>query len=209
MAIYTFTMHLTLTAKLRGKNRFDVVEKWQETRLEDMFIYRDDGIIDNLTFEEGIPNDLVREDGREFLDREDTDENDRPVGGMEDFAKMVCDRLTRDGELSHDELLVSTGLSRYKLKKVLRKLVAGGAVTRTAGAKGRPGGKATSSYKSVCPTGRGKEQENPGGVRQPVRPSARRTNPDGGHQAYPVPGRTDERRSGGPTGTGSGDNHDD
>jgi hypothetical protein len=137
MAIYTFTMHLTLTAKLRGKNRFDVVEKWQETRLEDMFIYRDDGIIDNLTFEEGIPNDLVREDGREFLDREDTDENDRPVGGMEDFAKMVCDRLTRDGELSHDELLVSTGLSRYKLKKVLRKLVAGGAVTRTAIPKGR------------------------------------------------------------------------
>jgi hypothetical protein len=140
MAKYTFTMHMTLTTRVEAKSRHDAVDMWYDIPVEKMLNYNENGEITNLQFDEDIPNDLVRDDGREFLDDEDTFGNDRPVGGMRAFTDMVLNRLRRDGELSCKELETSTGLPHDKVKRVLDKLVAGGVVTRTADAKGRRGG---------------------------------------------------------------------
>ena len=139
MAKYTFTMHMTLDWTVKAKDRYDAVNKWYDIPVERMLEYDGNGIITNLQFDEDIPNDLVRDDGREFLSDEHSGDDDRPVGGMRAFTDMVLNRLRRDGELSYNELQVSTGLSHDKVKKVLDKLVAKGLVAARTDAGGRRG----------------------------------------------------------------------
>jgi hypothetical protein len=139
MAEYTFTMHMTLDWTVEADDRYDAVWKWYEVPVEEMLTSDEDGIITNLQFDEEVPNDLVRDDGREFLNDEDSGDDDRPVGGMRAFTDMVLNRLRRDGELSYNELQVSTGLSHDWLKNVLDKLVAKGLVAPRTDARGRRG----------------------------------------------------------------------
>ncbi len=139
MAKYTFTMHMTVDWTVEANSRDEAVGKWYDIPVEKMLIYDEDEKITNLQFEEGIPNDLVRDDGREFLDDEGTFDDDRPVGGMRAFTDMVLNRLRRDGELSCKELETSTGLPHDKVKRVLDKLVAKGLVAARTDARGRRG----------------------------------------------------------------------
>ena len=139
MAKYTFTMHMTLDWTVEANDRYEAVWKWYDIPVEKMLIYDEDGEITNLQFDDDIPNDLVRDDGREFLNDEDSGDDDRPVGGMRAFTDMVLNRLRRDGELSYNELQVSTGLSHDKVKRVLDKLVAKGLVAPRTDARGRRG----------------------------------------------------------------------
>ena len=79
MAKYTFTMHITLDWTVEADSRNEAVVKWEDTPLRDMLTYDEDGEIANLQFDEEIPNDLLRDDGREFLNDEVTDDNDNTV----------------------------------------------------------------------------------------------------------------------------------